>query len=219
MTLRLRLPALALALLLLPACDGAKGPKGDPGPQGEVGPKGDKGEPGMATGEKGEKGDQGDIGVPGVPGPEGPPGMTGPVGPPGPKGDDGAPGIQGPPGQAGAPGAQGIPGIPGADGEDGAGPLSITQVYGKTNSVVVGLNADGIVDTFCNSGDVLLGGSCEANGGDGRTSFTTNRPTIPFANPPVASGTRGWTCAAHNFGVNPGQGLTIRVNAICYAPN
>lgn len=215
--------ALVLPLLLLglSACD-AKGPKGDPGPQGEVGPKGDKGEkgdPGSGTGEKGEKGDVGAPGPQGEQGPEGPIGMTGPVGPAGPKGDTGAPGAAGAPGAPGPQGLQGIPGIPGEDGEDGAGPLSITQVYGKTNSVVVGLNADGAVDVFCNTGDVLLSGSCEATGGDGRTSFTLNRPTIPFQNPPVAAGGRGWTCNAHNYGVNPGQQMTMRVNAICYAPN
>lgn len=195
---------------------GEQGPKGDPGAPGKTGPKGDQGE----RGETGAKGEQGDIGIPGVPGPEGPPGLTGPAGLQGAQGVAGAVGAPGPQGSPGSPGPQGIPGLPGADGNDGAGPLDITQVYGRTSSASVPANQDGAVNVACLSGDVVLGGSCEAVGGDGRTSFTTNRAIVPVQAPPVsASGGRGWSCAAHNFGVSVSQTLTLTANAVCYSPN
>lgn len=181
-----------------------------------VGPKGERGE----KGETGPKGPQGDIGIPGVPGPEGPEGGPGVAGPPGPQGiigDVGAPGPQGPPGMTGP---QGVQGVPGPAGDDGAGPLDLTQVYGKTNSITVGPNQPAAVTVGCLPGDVVLGGSCEAIGGDGRTSFNTNRPIVPVQNPPVpATGSRGWQCAANNLGTNVAQTLTVNVFAVCYSPN
>lgn len=208
----------ALVLLALAACTGSagkEGPEGDPGAVGMVGPKGDKGE----KGDTGPKGPQGDIGIPGVKGPEGPEGPPGVAGPPGPQGIIGDPGPSGSQGVAGPQGPQGVQGLPGPAGEDGAGPLDLTQVYGKTNSAVVALNDDGSVNVACNFGDLVLGGSCEAVGGDGRTSFKVDRPSLPYQNPPVASGGRGWSCSAHNYGTQVGQQLTITANAICYSPN
>lgn len=92
------------------------------------------------------------------------------------------------------------------------------RIYWKTNSSVVALKDDGAVTVGCNSGDIVLGGSCEATGGDGRTSFKVDRPIVPATNPPgVTVGSNGWQCVAHNYGVNPGDQLTITANAICYS--
>lgn len=123
------------------------------------------------------------------------------------QGASGAQGIQGPPGTPGAPGPEG------PQGEPGAGPIETADVYLKSNSVQVLPNQDGVIDVFCNSGDAVIGGSCDATGGDGRASFLQNRPIIPA--PPI-QGSRGWACAAHNYGTLPIQAMTINVYAICY---
>jgi hypothetical protein len=190
---------------------GPTGPEGSNGPVGMVGPKGDKGDPG-ATGAKGDKGDQGDPGDVGPQGPQGVAGNTGPQGPAGPQGLTGAPGMTGPPGASGPQGTQGPQGPP------GAGPINFADVYAEFNTIVVQPNQDGAVDVFCGAGDVVVGGSCEATGGDGRTSFTTNRAIMPYPpTPPNDPMSRGWTCQAHNFGVGAAQTLTMRANVICYA--
>lgn len=209
--------ASACLVLVVSACEsGVQGPEGDPGPQGPKGPRGDQGEPGDA-GPPGAKGDQGEPGPPGplgAEGPAGPQGAAGPVGAPGPQGAQGSPGLPGPPGPQGATGIQGFPGPVGADGK---GPLDLVQVYAATASIVVAANQTGAMNASCLPGDVLLNGSCEATGGDGRTSFSIDRPQIPFQNPPVTSGARSWQCEARNWSAS--LPMTIRANAVCYSPN
>lgn len=68
--------ALALAGLLLPACNGSTGSTGSQGPTGPTGPKGDKGDQGL----QGVVGPRGDTGPAGLPGPQGIQGLPGPQG-------------------------------------------------------------------------------------------------------------------------------------------
>jgi hypothetical protein len=211
-------------LACLVACDA--GDTGPVGPVGPEGPEGDEGDPGM-VGPEGPEGPEGPAGPEGPPGEQGPPGPAGPQGeqgeqgpegPQGIQGEQGPPGPAGPKGDTGTPGATGMPGLTGPQGPEGpegppgAGPINFDDVYLRTASVVVNANQTGIRDVFCDAGDVVIGGSCDASGGDGRFSFIQNRPLIP--DPPSTS--RGWICEAHNFGTLPQQTLTIRVHAICY---
>jgi hypothetical protein len=116
------------------------------------------------------------------------------------------------PGAQGTQGIQGIQGQPGPKGDPGAGPINLADVYMRFTTINVGLNQDGARDTFCDAGDPVIGGSCEASGGDGHTTFTVDRPVIPAD--PTQPGSRGWLCNAHNYSTV--QGMTLRANAICY---
>lgn len=139
-------------------------------------------------------------------------GPMGPMGPQGPEGEPGPQGAQGNTGPAGPPGPQGDPGPQGAPG---AGPINFGDVYARFNTVGVNPAQLGTADVFCDAGDVVIGGSCEATGGTGQNTFTKNRPAMPFPpTPDGQAGSRGWSCESQNYSTT--QVMNLRANAICY---
>lgn len=170
---------------------GARGPAGAPGADGALGPEGPAGPPGAA----GMAGERGVAGAPGGAGPAGSPGSQGPAGPPG------------------APGARG------ADGPPGAGPLDPTDAYTRAASVPLPYPSNLVIaEAFCDPGDVLVGGSCEA--GDAGFGPSTETPLHVQGTPKLAggnfsNGSQGWRCTAKNHG-GAADSTTLTATALCH---
>jgi Collagen triple helix repeat (20 copies) len=140
-----------------------------------TGPQGPQGDPGP-TGPAGPKGDTGDTGP------------AGPTGPQGPKGDTGDTGPAGPQGPQGPAGPQGVPGISG---------------YGIVNTGFTTHSPGVIVEAFCPSGKVVLGGGVDLGNTGSHVAISLSRP----------DGTgKGWKGA---YSTIDGTHTTIRVWAIC----
>lgn len=177
---------------------GPAGPKGDPGSEGPVGPQGPKGDSG-APGAMGPSGAQGASGA------QGPIGPQGSVGPAGNNGPTGAPGAVGPQGVAGPAGPTGPKGNQGDVGPAG-GPLGPADTYVVYNTAVLQPLADVALDTFCQTGDVVISGSCDQE--------TLAQPVTWMKNRAHVTASQGWDCTAHNWANTQ---VTIRVNVLCHA--
>lgn len=200
------------------ACSGLKGAEGPEGPQGPPGAPGVAGKDGPRgpAGHQGAQGEKGAAGPQGTPGAQGPKGDTGPAGATGATGAKGSTGAQGPKGDkgdTGADGAKGAKGDTGAQGpkgdqgDPGAGPIDQAGVYYVQDDVNVALNDTSAVSIQCQSGDVLLGGSCETAG------TPTGLPLYVNQNRPMTGQAPGWWCSAYN---GSGGSRTLRAHAICF---
>jgi hypothetical protein len=159
---------------------------GDPGPQGVQGTVG-------PAGPVGPVGPQGPAGVDGSDGSDGAPGAVGATGPQGPKGDKGDTGLRG------------LQGVPGADGADGVGFNNTTYVakIGVVPAASNPLSPSLAQSLLCDSGDVLLHGSC---------SFTYQNvhQDILVSNFVWQSNTpTGWTCTGTGNGIPVEMIVTI----------
>ena len=117
---------LALAVLLILACEG---PAGLTGPQGHQGPQGVQGEQGI----------QGEVGSQGGMGPQGHQGEQGEQGPQGERGQTGLSGSQGPRGERGIQGQRGPQGRQGPAGQGIEAP-SVIYFFDNTNNVANALD-------------------------------------------------------------------------------
>jgi len=146
-----------------------QGPKGDPGPPGPTGLKGDTG----------------------------PQGLQGPVGARGAVGDTGAVGSQGPMGPAGPQGIQGIPGPKGSVGAAGAG-IALSKVYSVAPAYSTAFDQNGVAGsiTYCDAGDMAIGGSCSFTTSPGAYASYTS-----FGLTKSQSGTWGYMCALKGAGI------------------
>lgn len=153
----------------------------------------------------GGAGAQGPTGPQGAQGPAGPAG--GPQGPQGPQGATGATGPQGPAGQTNV-----VDGPQGPQGAPGAG-----ATYYEFNSAS---GAQGLVEAFCDEGDVATGGGYAISQADTEVPLITfNGPDVDALPPDTASPT-SWV-VTWNGGFDGGSGPSTEVTAyvICAGNN
>jgi hypothetical protein len=139
------------------------------------------------------------VGPQGPVGPAGPHGPAGPAGPTGPRGDTGATGPQGPQGDKGAPGPTGPAGVSG---------YHVVWNFGNLG----GSGRTWTVESFCGTGENVLGGGYEI---DNENGDATN--TVVTASEPVLQAANAWRVRLtnNNSEVFSGGYVDLYVYAIC----
>jgi Collagen triple helix repeat (20 copies) len=142
----------------------------------------------------------------GAPGPQGGTGVTGAAGPQGPIGATGATGAKG---TTGPTGATGTPGATGATGPTGT--VGTITMRSSSESVPNGTAAEAA--TYCNSGEVAVGGGASIGVGVGSgvagADLETSRP-----DPATGTNPTGWDAIIQN---SSGSSQTFAVYVECAA--